>query len=383
MCEGANYVTVCRAAAAAGCADAARWLEAMAAVLGGATDLVELEYPCHSPHEQRWFVMRITRMPVDGPPRLAIAHETITQRKLGEIALRASESALKRSQAVAHVGHWTWDTRSNTVTWSDEMKRIFGLDPATYHGDLDQVIAHAIHPDDAERVRELNAAVVDDQATAEAEYRVVWPDGSVHHVLAIPSDRTWDAHGNIVQLSGVVQDITERKLRELESEQLLFELQDKTEQLVQVMRSVPEGVLLLDTHCRVLLTNPRAEQMLARLAAYEALHGAEQRLARLGDTAVEALLTSPPVGQWHTLEAGRQIFELIARPVESGPVAAGWVLVLREVTAERAVQEQLQRQERLAAVGQLAAGTAHDFNNIMSVILIYAELTSEAPGLSA
>jgi nitrogen-specific signal transduction histidine kinase/CheY-like chemotaxis protein len=58
------------------------------------------------------------------------------------------------------------------------------------------------------------------------------------------------------------------------------------------------------------------------------------------------------------------------------------VLVLREVTAERALQEQLQRQERLAAVGQLAAGIAHDFNNIMSVISIYAELTSDAPGLS-
>ena len=82
------------------------------------------------------------------------------------------------------------------------------------------------------------------------------------------------------------------------------------------------------------------------------------------------------------MQAGRQIFELIASPVESGPVPAGWVLVLREVTAERAVQEQLQRQERLAAVGQLAAGIAHDFNNIMSVISIYAEMTSEAPGLT-
>ena len=58
------------------------------------------------------------------------------------------------------------------------------------------------------------------------------------------------------------------------------------------------------------------------------------------------------------------------------------MLVLRDVTAELAVQEQLQRQERLAAVGQLAAGIAHDFNNIMSVISIYAELTSEAPGLT-
>ena len=118
--------------------------------------------------------------------------------------------------------------------------------------------------------------------------------------------------------------------------------------------------------------------MLALLAAYDE----ERRLAGLGDIALDALLTSPPAGQWHTVQVGQKIYEVIARPVESGPVPAGWVLVLRDVTAERAVQEQLQRQERLAAVGQLAAGIAHDFNNIMSVISIYAELTSEAPGLT-
>ena len=53
----------------------------------------------------------------------------------------------------------------------------------------------------------------------------------------------------------------------------------------------------------------------------------------------------------------------------------------REIEREQ-LREQLQRQEQLAAVGQLAAGIAHDFNNIMSVISIYAEMTSEAPGLT-
>jgi two-component system, cell cycle sensor histidine kinase and response regulator CckA len=53
---------------------------------------------------------------------------------------------------------------------------------------------------------------------------------------------------------------------------------------------------------------------------------------------------------------------------------AGWVLILRDITEERQHQEYQQAQERLATVGQLAAGVAHDFNNIMAVISLYAEL---------
>ena len=207
---------------------------------------------------------------------------------------------------------------------------------------------------------------------------MVWPDGSVHYVRAIRGDITLDARGNVLQLSGVVQDITDRRLQDLERDRLLRQLEDKAEQLAQVMRSVPEGVLLLDNLRHVLLANPRAEEMLARLAEYDA----GQQLRQLGGTPLDDLLTSPPLGRWHTVQEGRRLFELAVRPVEAGPLPAGWVLVLRDVTAERAVQEQLQRQERLAAVGQLAAGIAHDFNNIMSVISIYAELTSEAPGLT-
>ncbi|MFN8467521.1 MAG: PAS domain S-box protein [Caldilineaceae bacterium] len=505
VCEGVNYAAVCRAAAAAGCAEAQSWLDGARAVLAGESELAEFEYTCHSPGEQRWFVARISRLPQAGMPYLVVAHENITQRKLDDMALRESEAryralfednhtiivlvereggtivdanpaaaayygwsrkqmrgmnvfdfhvlppaevwaeiaqadaegrhfyrfkqrradgavrdleaysspvvlggrelryaimhdvternaaeqallrseaALKRSQAVAHVGHWTWDVRSNAVTWSDEAKRIYGLDPATHYTDLNQVIERAIHPDDAERVRAENRAVLTQHHRLEAEYRVVWQDGSIHYVHLIPGDTILDEYGNFAQLSGVVQDITERKLRELEREELLHQLQDKAAQLAQVMDSVPEGVLLLDNLGNMLLANPRAEQMLALLAKYDKEFDTARRLVQLGGVALEAFLAAPPLGQWHTLQVGQRYYELIARALESGPVPAGWVLVLRDATIERAVQEQLQRQERLAAVGQLAAGIAHDFNNIMTVILIYAELLGGMPGLT-
>ena len=304
--------------------------------------------------------------------------QDVTQRKQAEEALRRSEQSLKQSQAVAHLGHWTWDVRRDTVAWSDEMLRMAGLDPAAYDGDVDSAIAQAVHPDDAPRLWAAIGDAIEAQQLGAMDLRVVWPDGSLHYVQALPGERTFDEQGNVVQLSGIVRDVTERKLQDLEREQLLLQLQDKAEQLVQVMRSVPEGVLLLDNMLCTLLANPRAEQILQLLADYDE----DGRLIHLGGKAVETLLTSPALGRWHMVEAGRQIFEAIASPVESGPVPAGWVMVLRDVTAERAVQEQLRRQERLAAVGQLAAGIAHDFNNIMSIITIYAELTSEAPGLT-
>jgi signal transduction histidine kinase len=81
------------------------------------------------------------------------------------------------------------------------------------------------------------------------------------------------------------------------------------------------------------------------------------------------------------VRAADRTFEVATRPVEAGPASNGWVLMIRDVTAELMAQQQLQRQERLAAIGQLAAGIAHDFNNIMSVVTVYVQLLEAMPEL--
>ncbi|MBK8903090.1 MAG: PAS domain S-box protein [Anaerolineaceae bacterium] len=161
-------------------------------------------------------------------------------------------------------------------------------------------------------------------------------------------------------------DITERKRVE-------EALRQSEAQLQHIIDTVPEGVLLVANDGTVRLTNPVADQFLKILAS----DLTDTCLTRLGNRPLSELLTSPPTkGLWHEIIQDERIFEAIARPVEIGAENSGWVLILLDVTQERDIQKRVQRQERLAAVGQLAAGIAHDFNNIMAVITLYAQILS-------
>jgi len=154
----------------------------------------------------------------------------------------------------------------------------------------------------------------------------------------------------------------------IQLELLLAQVQEQAEQVQQIINTVPEGVLLLDTNRQIILANPEASESLAILTTTKT----GETLTDLGDSPIAELLTPPPQGLWHEVTAGGRRFEIIARPIETGPTP-GWVLVIRDVTEEREVERRVLQQERLAAVGQLAAGIAHDFNNLLTVINGYSE----------
>ena len=167
--------------------------------------------------QYKWILdqARVVKRDANGKPlRMSGTHTDITERKRAEDSLRENEASLRESQRVAHIGHWSWDTQTNRVIWSDEMKRIFGLDPATFDGDLAQIIARAIHPEDRAQVDAANQAVLTVQKPAPIEYRVILPDQSVHTIWAVPGDKITNVGGKIVKLTGIVQDITERKQTE-------------------------------------------------------------------------------------------------------------------------------------------------------------------------
>ena len=189
-------------------------------------------------------------------------------------------------------------------------------------------------------------------------------------VLETLADQIAVAMDNARLHASVQTELAERIRAEAERESLLDQLREQGQQVREIMNTVPEGVILLDSIGKILLANPVALNDLAMFANLDI----GDVLEKVGDHLLSDLLTSPPKGLWHEVRFHGRIFNVIARPTANGPDPERWVLVMRDVTRERELQQSAQQQERLASIGQLAAGIAHDFNNILAVILLYTEI---------
>ena len=137
--------------------------------------------------------------------------QDIAERKRAEELIHQSEAELKAVQSIAHVGSWRWDIKNNKLTWSDEMYRIFGIPKEKFTGILEDVMTQAIHPDDRPAVEATNISVIRDKKPIPLEYRVIWPDKSIHVVWAEAGEFILDENGAPSVLTGIVLDITERK----------------------------------------------------------------------------------------------------------------------------------------------------------------------------
>ena len=136
----------------------------------------------------------------------------MTERKMAEEALRASEERLRLAQQAAGIGTFERNVRTGVITWTPEMESIYGLPPGGF-GQTRTAFENMVHPGDRARVIELlDWALKTGQPTA-GEWRVVWPDGSVHWIAG-----RWqafmDESGEPSRVVGVDIDVTERKQTE-------------------------------------------------------------------------------------------------------------------------------------------------------------------------
>jgi PAS domain S-box-containing protein len=127
---------------------------------------------------------------------------------------RQREATLRTVQEMAHIGDWIWDAAKKELTWSEEMYRMFGLQRDACQERLVDALRRAIHPDDRSMVERSLTRASGDADPKPTEFRVVWPDGSVHTIWAKGLNREFDSSGHPVVIAGFAQDITERKQAE-------------------------------------------------------------------------------------------------------------------------------------------------------------------------
>ncbi len=118
-------------------------------------------------------------------------------------------AGFNEAQQVARVGSWDWNIRADTLTWSDELFRICGLEPQSQEVTFEFYLER-VHPDDRDLVREtVNRAYADGEPFL-FDQRIVLPDGGVRWTQSRGRVLTDDT-GTPVRMVGTAQDVTERK----------------------------------------------------------------------------------------------------------------------------------------------------------------------------
>jgi PAS domain S-box-containing protein len=148
----------------------------------------------------------------------------ITERKQAEQALRRSEAYLAEAQRLTHTGSWAWNVRTSELFWSQEVFRIYEIEPetkATWSRASWSRFLDRVHPEDRVRIEQQAKMESTEKhwAVSEIEFRVVVSDGTIKHVHAI-SYRVADDSGDTAEVMGTIMDVTERRRAETERERL-------------------------------------------------------------------------------------------------------------------------------------------------------------------
>ena len=156
-------------------------------------------------------------------------------------------------------------------------------------------------------------------------------------------------------------------------------LEAERRRLSRLVEHLPDGILLIDSEHRIVLANLVARRLLPVLTSASV----GDPIERIGNYGIADLIPAGPGPRQEIVvdHPQRRVFTVATGDVGPSTDAPSTVIVVREVTREREIEDQMQRQDRLAAVGRLAAGIAHDFNNILQGIVMAGEVIARSDAL--
>ena len=278
----------------------------------------------------------------------AMSFAAIASWKLNEMLWQATadrEAQLSEAQEVARLGSWEYDLATGRLTWSDELYRLFGVDPETFTPTGESIL-ELVHPDDREILtRQMEAAFAGDVFDA-SDFRVPQPDGT-DRWLHRRGKVTFSPDGRPLMTSGTMSDVTDRKRAEAEIERTLSLLS-------ATLDSTADALLVVDTDGHISLFNQRFVEMWhlpddvlasgdddrALACALEQLCDPDAFVAKVRD-----LYAHPDAESFDTLafRDGRSV-ERYSKPQRVDGKTVGRVWSFRDVTDHKRLETELAHQ---------------------------------------
>jgi len=178
---------------------------------------------------------------------VGIAFDVTEQRETQE-RLERDDVRLAEAQRVAHIGSFEWDIATNVVTWSDELHRIYGLEPGQFEGTYEAFLQH-VAPSDGESTKTVVLDALRNLKPFAYEHRIIRSDGSVR-IVHTRGDVIKDEHGKPTRLVGSCWDITDLRnaIGNLERERSLSEA---------TIEATADGLLVVNRTGNVIAYNQR------------------------------------------------------------------------------------------------------------------------------
>jgi PAS domain S-box-containing protein len=311
----------------------------------------------------------------------------ITERKRAELELQNSQRRTAEAQRIARLGHWDWDLVSGSLYWSDEHIRIFGHNPGEFEASYEAFLS-SVHVDDRDLVQTAIIDTIASRTPCNVDYRIVLRDGSVRMVHA-EGEVTYNAQGQPTRMIGTAQDITES----YQARQTLAANESKFRRVVE---SVGDAIVIVDKAGRINLINQRGERMFGYThdellgQSVETLIPLKYRKRHVRER--ERYNESPehrPMGEDTQLWGLRKDGSEFPTEVSLGPIDTpeGLLIVanIRDTSDRKKSEEQRRRHRedlahitRLSTVGELTTGLAHELNQPLGAMLLYANEGLEA-----
>jgi PAS domain S-box-containing protein len=180
----------------------------------------------------------------DNKPNQFVAIRTdITERKQAQLAVETISERLRLATQGSGIGIWDWDLNTGAFLWDDIMYRLYGFKEGNFPM-VHTAWQNALHPDDLEPALNELIQSLYEQKPYDTSFRVVWPDGSVHHIRAHAIIQR-DQAGKPIRMTGANWDFTDHWLAEEmlaaslhEKEVLLKEIHHRVKNNMQVVFSL-------------------------------------------------------------------------------------------------------------------------------------------------
>jgi PAS domain S-box-containing protein len=297
--------------------------------------------------------------------------EDITERKLADQCLRESEARLTLALDTVNMGIWECNHISHEYIWSDNIGPLYGLPKGTPCPCSQEEFLNLIYPEDHQIFCHAVNQAIEKGEKFTVEYRVIWPDGSLHW-LSTTGKVCYNNQGQLIKLIGTTRDISDRKHKE-----------QKLSEQAALLDIATDAIFVRDFQTEILFWNHGAEKIYGW--SKEEVIGKNLKDIFCPKTALEqeanALKTVVKSGTWQG-ELRKQTKSGKAVIVESR-----WTLIFdadgqpksilvvdTDITENKQLEEQFLRTQRLESIGALASGIAHDLNNTLTPILASAQL---------